>query len=65
MQIVEFVKIRATEQVAINTQDKEIRVDSCDSWANKKSVVKRLRGQKTLWAKNFVGKIIPGKKFRS
>ena len=68
MQIIEFVKIRATEQVAINTQDKEIeyfrlhsailvnlialvgtkiRVDSCDSWANKKSVVKRLRGQKT------------------
>ena len=39
-------KIRATEQVAINTQEKEIRVDSCDSWANKKSVVKRLRGQK-------------------
>ena len=24
MQIIEFVKIRATEQVAINTQDKEI-----------------------------------------
>ena len=26
--LIEFVKIRATEQVAINTQDKEIRVDS-------------------------------------
>ena len=47
MQIIEFVKIRATEQVAINTQEKEIRVDSCDSWANKKSV-----GKKTSWAKN-------------
>ena len=47
MQIIEFVKIRATEQVAINTQDKEIRVDPCDSLANKKSEVKRLRGQKT------------------
>ena len=47
MQIIEFVKIRVTEQVAINTQEKEIRVDSCDSWANKKSV-----GKKTSWAKN-------------
>ena len=28
-------EIRATEQVAIKTQEKEIRVNSCDSWAYK------------------------------
>ena len=27
--------------------------------------IREIRGQKTLWAKNFVGKIIRGKKFRS
>ena len=35
LKMFKFVKIRATEQVAIKTQEKEIRVNSCDSWAYK------------------------------
>ena len=35
MTLIEFVKIRATEQVAIINPLKTLRVDSCNSWAKK------------------------------
>ena len=73
MQIVEFVKIRATEQVALKIQIEKIRVDfwtfsavlgiTRTSWVLHSLARKVVRfvGKKNI----FVSKIIRGKKFRS